>query len=156
MRLRRLLPLTATAALALAACGDDDPPPVPLSCTGDRAPIVRALAAAPGRVTLDANGITISECLRRATSTADLQEVGITLSNAGEDLELLALQGDADAALQLGYLAGAAREGAKTTSGLGEELVLRLEASAGAAASSGIAPVVAAVNRGTKAGAARG
>ncbi|HWT92568.1 MAG TPA: hypothetical protein VN238_06200 [Solirubrobacteraceae bacterium] len=153
----RLLPLavTAAAALALAGCGDDDPPPVPLSCIGDREPVVRALAAAPGRVTL-AGGITISECLRRATSPADLQEVGITLTNAGEDLELLALRGDAEAALQLGYLAGAAREGAKTTSGLGEELVWRLEASAGAAASSEIAPVVAAVNRGTKAGAARG
>lgn len=152
----RFLPLAAVAAVALAAgCGDDDPPPVPLSCIGDREPVVRALAAAPEVVRLE-GGFTISECLRRATSPSDLQEVGITLTNAGEDLELLALRGDARAALQLGYLAGAAREGAKTTSGLGEELVWRLEASAGAAASSGIAPVVAAVNRGTKAGAAQG
>ena len=154
----RFLPLAATAAVALglAGCGDDDPPPVPLSCTGEHAPVVAALDAAPERVTLEGGTITISECLRRATSPADLQEVGITLTNAGEDLEALALDGDADAALQLGYLAGAAREGAKTTSGLGEELVVRLEASAGAVASSGDAPVVSAVARGTRAGAALG
>jgi hypothetical protein len=149
---RRAALLLVVASLP-AACGEEDTPPVAQSCTGEPAEIVTALAAAPEAVELP-DGARISDCLRNATTQADLQNVGVALSRAAEDLELRMLDGDADAALQLGYLVGAAREGASTTSGVGAELVRRLERSAAAGE---LAPrVEAALERGLAAGARRG
>ena len=129
------MPLRPALLLVLAAgltggCGEEEPPPVAGSCTGDPAEVVTALDAAPDAVELP-GGTTISACVRNAESAAELQNVGVTLSAAAEELEARALGGDEDAALQLGYLVGAARSGAKTTSGVSAELVRRLERSAG-------------------------
>jgi hypothetical protein len=127
----RLLPLSVAVIAALAAgCQEEDPPPVVGSCMGEPAEVVRALGAAPEAVELS-DGATISDCLRTADSAADLQNVGVTLANAAEDLEALALEGDETAALQLGYLVGAARKGGEKTSSISAELVHRLERSAG-------------------------
>jgi hypothetical protein len=150
MRAARLVLVLAAAALA-AGCQDDGAPPVSLACTEDPKAVVRALSGAPGAVAL-ADGTPLSRCLRDADGDADLQEVGSTFSRAAEDLELVALRGDERAGLQLGYLVGAARRGARTTSGLADELVRRLERSAAAVEG----PAADAVQRGLAAGEARG
>jgi hypothetical protein len=126
----RLALLCVLAAGLAGACGDEEVPPVAGSCTGEAGAIVGALESAPEAVELP-DGATISACVRNARTDAELQNVGVTLAGAAEDLEARALDGDEDAALRLGYLVGAAREGARTTSGVGAELVRRLERSAG-------------------------
>jgi hypothetical protein len=148
------LALCLAAAAVGAGCSTDEAPPVATSCIGEPATIVRALDRAPGPVTLDGD-VALSACLRDARTDADLQNVGVAFSRAAEDLELLAIDGDARAALELGYLVGAARRGAATSSGVGAELVRRLERSA---ALDDRAPpaVVAAIQRGLAAGEARG
>ena len=152
MRLRRLAALLA-AALVAAGCQEESSP-VATSCSAEPETIVRALQAAPGAVTLS-DGASISGCQRDADSDADLQNVGVAFSRAAENLEEPALAGDERAALQLGYLVGAARKGAATSIGVTGELVRRLERSA---ALDDRAPpgAVDAVQRGMAAGEARG
>jgi hypothetical protein len=151
MTARRALLVLVAAGLA-GACGEEEVPPVAGSCTGDRAAIVGALERAPEAVRLP-DGATISDCVRNARSDAELQNVGATLAGAAEDLEALALEGDEEAALRLGYLVGAARTGAATTSGVGAELVRRLERSAGI---DGVSTVDDALTQGIAAGEQRG
>jgi hypothetical protein len=154
MRAPRLALLVTVAALA-GGCQDEGAPALSPGCTDEPSTVVRALSAAPGAVTL-ADGTPLSRCLRDADGDADLQNVGATFSRAAEDLELVAMRGDERAALQLGYLVGAARKGAATASGIADELVRRLERSA-AAVDGGTAPRAAdAVQRGLAAGEARG
>jgi hypothetical protein len=150
---RLILCLLAAVPAAALGCGSDDPLPVAASCTGEPATIVRALDAAPGAVTLG-DGARLSACIDRARSDADLQNVGVAFSRAAEDLEAPALAGDERAALELGYLVGAARRGAARSSGIAAELVHRLERSADLAG----APrgALDAVQRGLEAGARRG
>ncbi|HEV2061962.1 MAG TPA: hypothetical protein VGR12_03840, partial [Solirubrobacteraceae bacterium] len=52
----------------------------------DPAAVSRALAAAPGGVTL-ADGTRLSDCVRNAESDAELQSVGVVLTSVAEDLE---------------------------------------------------------------------
>ena len=151
MRARCALLLLLAAGL-VGACGDDETPPVAGSCMGDPAEVVTALRSAPDAVELP-DGATISDCVRHARTDAELQNVGVTLAGAAEDLEARALDGDEDAALRLGYLAGAARRGASTTSGVGAELVRRLERSAGI---DGVSTVDDALEQGLAAGERRG
>jgi hypothetical protein len=152
MRGGRLV-IVLAAAVAAAGCGAAEPPPMAASCTGEPQTIVRALGAAPGEVTLS-DGARLSACVDSARSDADLQNVGVAFSRAAEDLEGPALLGDERAALQLGYLVGAARKGAARSSGVGAELVRRLERSADLAGAPQSA--VTAVQRGLAAGEARG
>jgi hypothetical protein len=150
--LDRAVILLAAGALLSAGCGAEHVPPVASSCTGKGRAVVTALQTAPETVKLP-DGATISACVHNARSDADLQNVGVTLASAAEDLEARALDGDADAGLRLGYLVGAARSGAKATSGVTAELVRRLERSAGV----DVLPAVEhAVLRGIRAGEARG
>ena len=147
MASRSALLLVLAAALA-GGCGEEEVPPVAGSCTGDPAEVVSALSTAPEAVELP-DGATISACVKHARAAAELQNVGVTFSAAAEDLEARAIDGDAEAAVQLGYLVGAASEGAKTTGGIAAELVHRLERSAGF---DGTAEVDAALERGVEAG----
>jgi hypothetical protein len=145
--------LTA-AVLTLAACGPGGSEDVPVStaCMDGAAPVAEALRAAPGEVRL-ADGTPLSACVDHATTDAELQNVGASLTNAAEDLELRAPT-DERAALELGYLVGAARRGAGASSALQAELVRRLERSASL---DGAAPASRrAVQRGLEAGEARG
>jgi hypothetical protein len=144
--------IAALGALLAAGCGGTDTPPVATSCTDPPATITRALDAAPGTVTLP-DGARLSECIRNARSEAQLQNVGIAFSNAAEDLEAQAA-GDPRTALELGYLVGATRSGARTGSGVQDELVRRIERSAALAGAS--PAVVDALNEGIAAGEARG
>jgi hypothetical protein len=143
----RLVCIAATALL-LAGCGKDRAQPLPAACTAGPAAIVKALAKAPGAVTM--KGTPISDCFNLDANSDDVQIVGGFLLAAAQQLGDRARAGDQKAALQLGYLVGAAQRGAKRN-GLGDEIVRRLEAetTVGAARQ-------AAYNRGLRAGSAAG
>jgi hypothetical protein len=138
----------ATAAVAAwaAGCGDSTRPP-PAVCTERPEAIAAALGGAPGRVRL-ADGIPLSECVRRARADADLQSVGSVLTVVADGLRTRA-QADAGAALRLGYLVGATERGGRHTNGIHAELIRRLEQDA---ALPGAGAAVAAFQRGLRAG----
>ena len=118
----RIACIAATLAL-LAGCGGDKSESLPAACTNGPDAVVKALAKAPAHVTID--GTPISECFNRDASGDDVQIVGTNLLAAAQQLS------DRGQALQLGYLIGAARRGAKRN-GLGAEIVRRLEAESAA------------------------
>ena len=120
--------LTLAVALAAVGCGDDDRP-LPAACASGPGPAVRALHAAPGPVRL-AGGTKLSSCVERARSDADIQTVGSVYTRAADSLAGAMGRSD-QAALQLGYLIGAVRKGARHTSGIHEELVRRVEQAIG-------------------------
>jgi hypothetical protein len=132
----------AAALALLAGCGGDKSESLPAACTNGPDAVVKALAKAPARVTID--GTPISECFNRNASGDDVQIVGTNLLAAAQQLA------DQKQALQLGYLIGAARRGAKRN-GLGDEIVRRLEAE-----TSGIGRARADYQRGLRAGLAQG
>ena len=114
-------------ALALGGCSkQEDDPPAPVECKEGAATVRAALARAPARVEL--GGTPLSECFTRGSNAADLQQVGATYVSVASDLAAEAKQRpDGPAALQLGYLVGAARRGAAGTQGIHEELMRRIE-----------------------------
>ena len=153
---RRLAALLALAAAlgATAGCGTEDAKPVDDACLSSPDAIERALARAPAPVTL-ASGTRLSDCVSGARSDADLQNAGLVLTRAADHLAGRAQRGDADAALDLGYLVGAARRGASRTNGIHAELAHRVESSARVLADGG-ETVAAALERGLRAGEATG
>jgi hypothetical protein len=156
MPLRRLAALIALAlALAAAGCGGSDPAPVDAACMASPDAIERALARAPGPVALP-SGTRLSECVAGARSDADLQNTGLVLTRAADDLADRAQRGDAAAAVGLGYLVGAARRGAARTNGIHAELARRLESAARVLAGGGGPGVAGALQRGLRAGEANG
>jgi hypothetical protein len=156
MPARRLAALTALAlAFATAGCGAGDPAPVDAACTGSPGAIEHALARAPSPVTLP-SGTRLSQCVAGARTDADLQNAGMVLTRAADHLADRAQRGDAAAALDLGYLVGAARRGAARTNGIHAELAHRVESSARLLADGGSANLAAALQRGLRAGRATG
>jgi hypothetical protein len=132
----------------LAGCGGGQTQALPAACKDGPAAITKALTRAPGAVTMQ--GTPISDCFTKDANGDDVQIVGGFLLAAAQELGDRARAGDQKAALQLGYLVGAARRGAKRN-GLGAEIVRRLEAETtiGAAGQ-------AAYDRGLRAGSAGG
>jgi hypothetical protein len=124
MRLWLALGLVVTA---LAGCGDDQAQ-LSVLCTEGQAPIERALRRAPGPVAL-ADGTRLSQCVANARDIGELQSFGFIVSRLADRLADRA-PADRAAALQLGYLIGAARRGAQHSQGVPDELVHRLEATA--------------------------
>ncbi len=120
--------LTLAVALAAAGCGDEDRP-LPAACTSGPGPAVRALGTAPGPVRL-AGETKLSSCVERARSDADIQTVGTVLTRTA-DVLAGAMDRSDEAALQLGYLIGAVRKGARHTNGIHQELVRRVEQAIG-------------------------
>jgi hypothetical protein len=147
--------VAAVAATALAGCGAEEIPPPAFACTGDRADLREALRAAPRPVRLDESGAQLSECVRRARSGAQLQEVGLVLTGLADELSGEAAQGDVRSALELGYLVGAARRGARQATGVQDELLRRMERT-GAFGEDAPSGVDAAVGEGVAAGEATG
>ena len=123
---RRLLIVT----VLVAGCGPGGDSDAPLSpgCIEGPAAVAEALQKAPGEVRLR-DGTLLSRCVDDARSDADLQNVGLAFTTVIEDLEADAPRNER-AALQLGYLVGAARRGAGSASAIQAELVRRLETSA--------------------------
>jgi hypothetical protein len=124
--MRRWWPVLGCVGVAwLGACGASDEA-LSAACT-QRDGVQRALEHAPRAVRL-ADGTRLSQCIEHAATSADLQNVGSTLTMIAEDLEARAAS-DPAAAVRLGYLIGAARRGAGRSAGQGAELAHRLERS---------------------------
>ena len=153
-RVGRLRVLAALAAgLLLAGCTKERDT-VPVSCSGDQAELMAALRQAPGAVVLE-DGTRLSRCVSTARTDGDLQALGISLGRVADALQARAAT-DPAAALQLGYLAGAVRAGARRTAGrIADQLARRMEQLAtlrpGARAAA-----TAARERGARAGESRG
>ena len=145
--------LALLAAVSLAACGASHDP-LDEACLSGPDAIERALVRAPRPVTLP-SGTRLSQCVANARSDADLQSAGMVLTRAADDLSARARTGDADAALRLGYLVGAARRGARRTAGIHAELQRRIERSGAALEDTG-GRLAAALARGQRAGEATG
>jgi len=121
--------LLAATALALAGCGSDpDGDGLAAGCA-NREQIAAALQAAPGAVSLE-SGTTISGCVNSARSDADLMTLGFAITAVADRLAEEGREGDRQAALELGFLVGAADRGASTSQGIQSELAYRLESSA--------------------------
>jgi hypothetical protein len=132
--MRRVV-VVCTLAAVLGGCGSE-PPALPAGCGAKPADVMRALQRAPAAVTLP-DGTPISRCVRDANSTAELETVGVSLQTAAARLREDAASGaegigfGEDAAVALGYLAGAARKGADASPGISEELAVRIGRVAG-------------------------
>jgi hypothetical protein len=152
-----LLALALSAATATAACGGADPPRQDPACIAPASTIERALSHAPAPVTLE-SGTRLSDCIARARSDADLQNTGLVLTRVADDLAARAQRGDAQAALGLGYLVGAARRGAAHTNGIHAELQHRMESAARPLSeeAAGSPTITRALARGLRAGEATG
>jgi hypothetical protein len=142
------------AMLLLAGCSKQEPDTVPVSCFGEPASLMTALRQAPGAVELQ-DGTRLSRCVSSARTDGDLQSLGLSFGRLADALRARA-QTDASAALQLGYLAGAVRAGARDASaGIAAQLARRMQqlAALGPGAS---ATATAALARGLRAGEASG
>ena len=139
-----------SGVLLLAGCAKQDPEPVPASCIGEPSVLLAALAQAPRDVALP-DGTRLSRCVSTARSDGDLQSLGISLGRAADALRARAAS-DPEAALQLGYLAGAVRAGARrASSGIADQLARRMTQLATLAPGASAASA-AALARGARAG----
>jgi hypothetical protein len=126
--MRRLLPATAIA-LALAGCGGTDDS-TPVACLEGDGVYIQALRRAPGAVQLR-GGTPISACLAENQTGGDLATVGAGMIEAATKLNAEARdEPGGEAALQLGYLLGAAQRGAESSDGIHAELIRRLSVAA--------------------------
>jgi len=152
--LSRLRVLGAAAVvLGLAGC-TKEPETVPASCFGEPAGLLTALRQAPDAVALR-DGTRLSRCVSTARTDGDLQSLGISFGRTADMLRARA-DGDPAAALQLGYLAGAVRAGARgATSGIAEQLARRMGQLAALGPRAGAAET-SALARGLRAGESSG
>ena len=141
--------LVVGALILLAGCGHNKTEKLPAACSDGPLAYAQALQKAPGEVLIE-HQTPISRCFNRNASGDDIQIVGTDMVAAAQRLHDDAQQGKPGAALQLGYLIGAAERGAKR-SGLGDELVRRLEAE-----TTGLGSARPDYQRGLRAGLARG
>jgi hypothetical protein len=136
-------------AAALAGCGGSGSEKLPAACIQGPGAVLEALADAPGDVKID--GVRISQCFNRDAGGTDEQILGTNLLSAAQQLgDRAASDPEGDAALQLGYLIGAAQRGARRN-GLAAELVRRLRQEQGS-----LPARSAAFRRGQRAGLAKG
>ena len=145
----RTCALAVLLAAPIAGCTKEFDP-VPTACFAEPGTLVAALRQAPAAVALE-DGTRLSRCVSAARTDGDLQSLGISLGRAADMLRGRAAT-DLAAAVQLGYLGGAVRAGARRASaGIADQLARRvgqlamLEPGASAAAA-------AALRRGQRAG----
>jgi hypothetical protein len=128
MRVAAASLLICIASVALG-CGEQDDS-TPVACLEGAAAYERALAAAPDEVLLGGEA-PISECLAENQSGGDLSRVGEAMVETATALNAEArAEPGGNAALQLGYLLGAARRGAEESEGIHSDLVRRLTVAA--------------------------
>lgn len=121
----RSLLAAALLAFAIFGCGTTDEE-TPTACLAGPGAYLRALEAAPGDVRLEGEA-PISDCLPGNQEAGALTTVGASLVSAATRLNSEArAQPDSGAALELGYLIGAAERGAEDTEGIHAELLRRL------------------------------
>jgi hypothetical protein len=126
---RRAVVMLVPLGLLLAGCGSGDGADTPSACLAGRAAYLKALEVAPDPVRL-AGETPISNCLVEDQAAGDLADVGASLVGTATALSAAA-EGSSGGAqtLRLGYLVGAAEEGASETSGIHADLVRRIKAS---------------------------
>jgi hypothetical protein len=129
---------------------------MPSACIDtDRDGYERALAGAPGAVALPGETL-ISTCLQRVQTDAELQNLGSIVHAVAEQLAGRAREdGDAHAALQLGFLSAAVSRGASHSNGIASELARRVETT-GTGVRERSPAVARALDEGLAAGAAGG
>ena len=150
----RLGALGAMLLLVLAGCSKQEREGVPAACFGEPAELMSALRPAPGAVAL-ADGTRLSRCVSTARTDGDLQSLGVSFGRLADALRGR-VQTDASAALQLGYLAGAVRAGARRApGGLADQLARRIHQLAQLGPGAGPAAATA-LARGLRAGEGRG
>ncbi len=122
--------LLALVPLAVAGgCGKQDDS-TPVACLHGKEVYLAALAEAPGAVKL-AGDTPISECLAENQAGGDLATVGEAMVETATELNGEGRNVPASAAaLQLGYLIGAAQRGADGTEGIHADLLRRLTVAA--------------------------
>lgn len=128
--MRFVLALLASLCLiAIAGCGTQNES-TPVACLEGAAAYEKALQDAPAEVLL--GGATpISDCLASNQTAGDLSQVGEAMVEAATNLNAKAREKSGErAALQLGYLLGAAKRGAEDSEGIHSDLVRRLTVSA--------------------------
>ncbi len=114
---------------ALAGCGSQDDS-TPVACLEGAAAYEKALRDAPGAVLLSGE-TPISDCLAQNQSGGDLARVGEATVETATRLNAEAREGDdGQAAVELGYLLGAAQRGAEDSEGIHTDLVRRLTVAA--------------------------
>lgn len=124
MHARTVLTILACLAL-LAGCGGREEA-TPVACLEGANAYLRALEAAPGEVLL-AGETPISSCLAENQGGGDLAAVGGAMVEAATRLNAAAREDpNGDAAVELGYLLGAASRGAEGTEGIHADLLRRL------------------------------
>lgn len=117
--------LLAGLALTAAGCGSQDDS-TPVACLEGPAAYEKALADAPGEVRLEGE-TPISDCLAPNQTAGDLARVGEATIEAATGLNAEAREDPGgDAAVQLGYLLGAAERGSERSEGIHSDLVRRL------------------------------
>jgi hypothetical protein len=127
---RRKISVLAGAMLVVAGCGDDDAPSTPGACLAPASSYLEALRAAPDEVTL-ADTTPIGGCIVDEQEAGELSQVGQAMVAAATKLNAEVRRTSDEAAMvQLGYLVGAVQEAASGTSGIHEDLTLRLDAAA--------------------------
>ncbi|HET7444294.1 MAG TPA: hypothetical protein VFJ57_06520 [Solirubrobacterales bacterium] len=127
---RLIVVLVSVTALLVAGCGSQNDDSTPVACREGTGAYLKALRAAPGRVTLGDETL-ISECLAENQQAGDLATVGEAMVAAATKLNTEArVQPGGDAAVELGYLLGAAERGAEKTEGIHADLIRRLTVAA--------------------------
>ncbi len=121
--------LATLGALFVAGCGGQDGS-TPVACLQGQDLYLAALSHAPGAVEL-AGETPISGCLAENQQGGELASVGEAMVEAATELNGEARSvPSSPAALQLGYLIGAAQRGADGTEGIHADLIRRLTVAA--------------------------
>lgn len=130
MRPARSAAILAALAVLVAGCGGQNDDSTPVACREETGAYLKALQAAPRAVTIGGETL-ISECLAENQQAGDLATVGEAMVAAATKLNTEArAQPGGDAAVELGYLLGAAERGAQKTEGIHADLIRRLTVAA--------------------------
>jgi len=126
---RLTVSLVAGVALFAVGCGNQGDS-TPVACLEGAAAYEKALRDAPGEVLIQGE-TPISDCLASNQQAGDLAQVGEAMVETATNLNAKAREeGGGDAAVQLGYLLGAAERGAASSEGIHSDLVRRLTVAA--------------------------
>jgi hypothetical protein len=123
--------LFACLAIVLAGCGSsDDEPSTPSACLDGAEAYVEALADAPDEV-LVGGETPISDCLPDGQPAGEQSDVGEAMVAAATELNDQARKApQGEVPVRLGYLVGAVQAAAESSSGIHEDLALRVESAA--------------------------
>ncbi|MGH2961069.1 MAG: hypothetical protein ACRDL3_02590 [Solirubrobacterales bacterium] len=126
---RRAVVAAVLGLTVLLGCGEEDEE-TPAACVAPADTYVDALADAPDPVLLEGS-TPISDCLTRDQDPAELGEIGEEMIAAATELNADARRDPAgEATVELGYLIGAAQEGAAQSGGIHADLLRRLDVAA--------------------------